>query len=425
MTVQNMIFRIGMRRCLFNKDYMMHQITNKVIFLFKLILIGWLACKVGYSQSTSKTSVPFKKHILTSEFLSEGVAVGDVNKDGKTDVMAGSFWFEAPDWKRHEIVHPKTFNPAKEYSDSFLNFSMDVNLDGWTDLIVVGFPGTAGLWYENPQNGHGYWEKHVISDTVGIGNESPNFVDVDGDGRKDILCADSKAKQMVWLRAPTAKGSTTWDRIPISALNVPGTDIFSHGLGLGDINKDGRKDIIIKSGWWEAPQDRTQPNWTFHAANLSDDCSHMHVVDVNRDGLNDIVSASAHRYGVWWHEQVKDANGATYWKHHEISKSISQTHSSELIDLNYDGNPDLITGKRFFAHNDTQTDPGTHDPAVLVWYEIKPGTNPSWKEYEIDNNSGAGLNFIVEDITKDGLLDIIISNKKGVFVFENQMKKSR
>ena len=206
---------------------------------------------------------------------------------------------------------------------------------------------------------------------------------------------------------------------------MPGTDIFSHGLGLGDINKDGRKDIIIKSGWWEAPQDRTQPNWTFHAANLSDDCSHMHVVDVNRDGLNDIVSASAHRYGVWWHEQVKDANGATYWKHHEISKSISQTHSSELIDLNYDGNPDLITRKRFFAHNDTQTDPGTHDPAVLVWYEIKPGTNPSWKEYEIDNNSGAGLNFIVEDITKDGLLDIIISNKKGVFVFENQMKKSR
>ena len=215
-------------------------------------------------------------------------------------MIAGAFWFEAPDWKQHEIVEGKSFNPAKEYSTSFLNFSMDVNLDEWIDLVFIGFPGTPGIWYENPKNAEGYWKKHIISETVGIGNESPNFVDVDGDGRKDILCADSNAKQMVWLRAPTTKGSTTWERIPISETNVPGTDKFSHGLGFGDINKDGRKDVVIKSGWWEAPADRTQPNWTFHAADLGEDCSHMHVFDVNGDGLNDVMRASAHKYGIWW-----------------------------------------------------------------------------------------------------------------------------
>ena len=214
-----------------------------------------------------------------------------------------------------------------------------------------------------------------------------------------------------------------WERIPISETNVPGTDKFSHGLGFGDINKDGRKDIVIKAGWWEAPADRTQPNWTFHAADLGEDCSHMHVFDVNGDGLNDVMSASAHKYGIWWAEQFKDASGNIAWRNHEISKSISQTHSSVLIDLNGDRHPDFITGKRFFAHNDTNTDPGTYDPPVLVWFEFKPGKNPSWNQHEIDNNSGAGLNFIVEDITKDGLLDIVISNKKGVYVFENKMKK--
>lgn len=401
---------------------MTKQKINAALFIGILFLLTcWNLC---YSQLAEKTSAQFKKHILSTEFVSEGVAVADVNKDGKTDVLAGAFWFEAPTWKQHEIVAGKSFDPAKEYSDSFLNFSMDVNLDGWSDLIVVGFPGTIGLWYENPRNVDRYWEKHIVSDTVGIGNESPSFVDIDNDGRKDILCADSKAKQIIWLRAPT-KASATWQRFPISKINAPGTDIFSHGLGLGDINKDGRKDIIIKSGWWEAPEDPTQANWTFHVADLGEDCSHLHVVDANLDGINDVISASAHKYGLWWYEQVKDSNDAPTWKRHEIDKSISQTHSSELIDLSGDGHADFITGKRFFAHNDTQTDPGTHDPAVLAWYESKPSKNPSWTKHEIDNSSGAGLNLVAADITNDGLIDIIISNKKGVFVFENKMKKKK
>lgn len=401
----------------------MRQPLDKIIILFGIILLVWTQGILGYSQSVPKTSPLFKKHTLTSEFLSEGVAVGDVDKDGRTDVIAGAYWFEAPNWKQHEIVEGKAFKPATEYSDSFLNFSMDVNLDGWTDLIVIGFPGTPGIWYENPKNKEGYWKKYVISETVGIGNESPGFVDVDGDGRKDILCADANAKQMIWLRAPKTKGSTQWERISISEINVPGTDKFSHGIGLGDINKDGRKDVIIKSGWWEAPADRTQPNWAFHSADLGEDCSHMHVLDVNQDGLNDVVSASAHRYGIWWYEQLKDVNGNITWERHEINKSISQTHSSELIDINGDGHPDLITGKRFFAHNDTNNDPGTYDPAVLTWLEFKPGKEPFWEMHEIDNNSGSGLNMVTEDITKDGLIDIVISNKKGVYVFENRMKK--
>ncbi len=405
----------------------MKRISNNTLNGLLIILL-LAACSGSNHQSSeassspAKDSVAFKKHVLTRDFISEGVAVGDINHDGAIDVMAGAYWFEAPDWKRHEIFPGKAYDPAKEYSDSFLNFSLDVNQDEWIDFILIDYPGKVAWWYENPKNVEGHWKKHLIHETVEVGNESPAFVDMDGDGRMDILCADSKEKQIVWLRAPKEKEATAWEKFAISEKDVPGTNRFSHGLGFSDINKDGRKDVIIKEGWWEAPEDRTQPDWVFHAAGLGEDCSQMHVLDVNGDGLNDVISASAHKYGIWWHEQIKDARGNVTWKQHEISKAFSQSHGSTLTDLNQDGNPDLIVGKRFFAHNDTDNDPGGREPAVLFWFEFKPGKEPFWEAHEIDNDSGAGLHIVTQDMTNDGSLDIAISNKKGVFVFERKRK---
>jgi len=386
---------------------------NKLyIYCTSILTITTCFC---YSQ------IQFKKHTLTNDFISEGVAVGDVNRDGKLDVLAGLYWFEAPNWNRHEITPAKAYNPAKEYSTSFLNYSMDVNQDGWMDQVIIGYPGTPAIWYENPKNKEGYWKMHTIMD-VGVGNESASFVDMNGDGRIDILGADVAAKQLVWLSPPVKKGDTTWTRNPIGAPKSPGTDRYSHGIGLGDINGDGKKDVIIKEGWWEAPVDRKQPNWDFHSANFGESCSQMYAYDVNGDGHNDVISSSAHHYGIWWHEQVLDAQKNVTWKLHEISKAFSQTHGLALADMNGDGQPDLVTGKRFWAHNDTNTDPGAHDPAVIYWYEFKPGKEPVWIPHLIDDNSGAGLHVVIQDINKNKLPDVVIANKKGVFIFEQSKK---
>jgi len=350
----------------------------------------------------------FKKHILDPVFVSEGVTVGDVNRDGKTDVLAGTFWYEAPHWKKHRI-HADTLNPVPGYSTSFINFSLDVNNDGWIDFISFDQPGASCTWYENPKNKEGIWKGRVILATAGI--ESPAFVDVDGDGKKDIICNDITLKQVIWLKSPSPINDTLWQRFVISRDPGIATNRYTHGLGCGDINKDGRNDVIIKTGWWESPVNVKEPDWKFHEASLGEDCANMFVLDADEDGDADVVSSSAHKYGIWWHEQT--SNG---WVTHEISKLFSQSHALALKDINGDGHSDLITGKRYLAHIDG--DPGTHDPSVLYWYEFVPAKNPKWIPHLIDDASGIGNNFEVQDINNDKLTDIVISNKKGVFFFE-------
>ncbi|MES2797160.1 MAG: VCBS repeat-containing protein, partial [Bacteroidota bacterium] len=336
------------------------------------------------------------------------------------DIVAGYYWFEAPNWVKHEMAPSRTFAPRKEYSESFLNLGMDVNLDGWDDVVIIDFPGKPAFWFENPKNKPGIWNKHIIADSVGIANESPGFIDIDGDGRLDILCGDKTKKQIIWLKAPTKKGETAWKRFALSKENVPGTETFSHGIGWGDINGDGIKDVVVREGWFEGKKDFKSGDWEFHSANLGEPCSHMQVMDVNGDGKNDVVSASAHALGMWWHEQISE-NGKINFKTHLMSTTTAQTHSSIMADLNGDGKKEYITGKRFLAHHGR--DAGDADPGILLYFDFDPKKAPYFTEHIVDNDSGAGLNITVKDMNKDKKLDIIIANKNGVFLFENQLKK--
>lgn len=359
------------------------------------------------------SSVHFRKHTVSNVFVSEGAAVGDVNRDGRIDILAGAYWYEAPGWQRHTI-HADTLNPVKGYSTTFLNFSADVNNDGWPDLVRFDVPGEACVWYENPRGGQGLWVRHLILAHAGI--ETPLFTDVDLDGHPDIICNDAEKQEVVWLKGPSVTGQTAWERIVVSSDPEKSTHRYTHGVGWGDVNGDRRKDVITRIGWWEAPVNVSRPNWTFHSADLGADCANMFVQDVDGDGDADVLSSSAHDYGIWWYEQQKQANGESTWLKHEISKLFSQSHAMAMADINGDGHQDIITGKRYFAHN--EKDPGAFEPAVLYWFEFRPGATPQWIPHEIDNDSGIGNSFVVQDINNDGRPDIVVSNKKGVYFFE-------
>lgn len=383
----------------------------RLIFLFTIT--SCMVCTISAQQNKKARQVVFRKHILSNIFVSEGVATGDVNRDGKMDILAGNYWFRAPDWKRN-LIHTDTLNPVPGYSTSFLNYSMDVNNDGWIDLIRFDQPGGVCMWYENPQNKKQLWQAHLILKTAG--NENPAVADVDRDGRMDIICNDIIAKEVIWLKSPATKNDTLWLRHIISNDPGLGTDKYTHGLGWGDINKDGKNDVIIKSGWWQSPENVNTSNWQFHKADFGADCANMFMLDADKDGDGDIISSSAHDYGIWWYEQQQNDTGNPEWIKHTISKIFSESHALALEDINGDGYPDLVTGKRYYAHNGG--DSGGHEPAVLYWYEFMPEKIPTWIPHLIDTNSGIGLSIVVQDINNDKKKDIIISNKKGVFFFE-------
>lgn len=379
-----------------------------------------LALLIAFSASaqTAGDKVTFKKFHLWDEFYTEASTIADVNKDGKLDIIAGARWFEAPNWKAHDIWKHKKFDYTKGYSDSFLNYATDVNEDGWVDLICFDFPGKEVYWYENPAGAETLWKRNLIDSIAS--NESPMMVDIDGNGKMDLVFGNEKLGQMAWTSSSVKGKTVTWKRTPISQPNAKGVGMFSHGLGWGDINGDGRNDVMIIGGWWEAPKDFKTSPWKFHEANLGYPCAQMLTYDFDKDGDADVVSSSAHNYGLWWHEQVKDTNNEISFVRHLIDSTFSESHSLVLKDVNNDGLPDLITGKRFFAHQGGG--PGGMEPAVIYWFELlKDGKGkPVWVKHLIDDNSGVAIQFEAEDMNKDGLLDFVIGNKNGVFYFEQQ-----
>ena len=203
-----------------------------------------------------------------------------------------------------------------------------------------------------------------------------------------------------------------WTIHRVSVDGAPGAKKYDHGLGLGDIDADGRDDIVVPAGWWKAPQDRTSGKWEFMKAPFGEPASHMYVYDFDGDGDNDVLSSSAHKFGIWWHEQT----AANQWKTHEIDSGFSQTHAVCFADINSDGLPDFVTGKRWWAHGGN--DPGGDQPAVFYWFELtRKNGKPEWIPHLFDRDSGPGTQFEVTDFDGDGLLDVVSSNKKGVYVF--------
>jgi hypothetical protein len=404
--------------------------------------------------------IPFTS-LLLDNGASETAAVADVNKDGRLDIISGENWFQAPartapgqgaSWTKHKF---RDLNFTNNYYDTFSDLPVDVDGDGYPDLVRVTWFAKKISWWKNPgrerplperggKNADSWQESDIHT---GFNIEFATLADMDNDGKAHEVVAQENGTPQAWYEAKNG----AWVSHEVSDKS------YGHGIGAGDVNGDGRTDILTPQGWLEAPADPRAGHWAFHAdweaLNVALPVSgqtaaasparvlelgFIHVLDVNGDGRNDVIAGAGHNYGLFWFEQ-----GATgQWTRRTIDASWSQAHASTVVDLNGDGRKDLVTGKRFMAHNGS--DPGEKEPLGVYWYEYAqtslnatarqaPSAQTSqnasagqgeWIKHVIDygGRMGAGMQIPVVDIDADGDLDIVCPGKSGLFLVENLTK---
>ena len=368
----------------------------------------------------AESPVKFVTHRL-GQVRSEALAVADFNGDGKLDIVAGPNLYLAPDWKATKIrtLAGEVDDQGKGYFDDFMNLPLDVDGDGKLDVVSCGWFCKCVRWYRQPQSGSGEWEETVVDTSANY--EAGELVDIDGDDRSEEILAD--CVPTVWFEAaklPSGKRGLVKHMISDKPMN--------YGGGVGDVNGDGRPDVLRPAAWFEAPTDPRRGQWVEHPWALgakdgkADHTPQIIVFDVNGDGLPDVITSNAHKHGIFWYEQSL-VDGKRSWKQHVIDDSWSQAHSLALADINGDGTPDLITGKRFMAHNGS--DPDEYGKLGVYWYELRRGANPKWIRHAIsfDEGIGSGVNLCAVDLDQDGDIDVIVTGKWGGPVwFENKLK---
>jgi hypothetical protein len=377
----------------------------------------------------------FRVHMIDPGF-SESVAVADFNRDGRLDILSAEYWYETPVWTKHKI-REIPFNGS--YIDNFSDLPVDVDGDGYTDIVQIAYFARRIVWLRNPGKNKGTWVETEI-DAVGP-TEFAFFVDLNNDG---------KALEILPQFTGAAKAPLAWYELVNGkwVKHIVSSQSHGHGIGSGDVNGDKRTDIITPAGWLEAPADvRAEGEWTLHAADWASappparagpaqpgtppkqspdrpaEYAFMYVVDVNKDGRGDILTTMAHSYGVLWFEQLAEGG----WRRRTIDATWANAHSSALADLNGDGQPDLVAAKRYFGRSGN--DPSEREPMGIYWYQFRRGPEDSveWIRHIVDygGRAGGGLQMVVEDIDRDGDRDIITAGKTGLFLSENLTKSPK
>jgi len=382
----------------------------------------------------------FRMQHINDFYYGWSATAADINHDGILDIVSGPFYYLGPDFKEsHEIYLSKTSNVSSQLTPAMVNFAYDYTRDGWPDVLIS--TGRAMSLFVNPKGEPRRWDRYNVLPAVW--SEIVAFKDVNGDGVPDAVYVGGG--YVCWATPDPADPTAPWivHKVSEQGYGVPA----QHGIGVGDINGDGRMDIVSPHGWWEQPPQGTPDGpWPYHPVKLgrwpraggSVGGAEMAVYDVNGDGLNDVVtSLEAHGWGIAWFEQKRDKSGAISFVEHMITDdystkntggvTFSEPHGATVADVDGDGIPDFIVGKRVFSHQESYVDPDPFGPAVLYWFRtVRDPKAPGGAEFKpelIHNRSGAGSTLLAVDLNKDGAMDIVTSTNRGTFIFWGKQKR--
>lgn len=365
--------------------------------------------------------VKWRKTVISSETF-EAVAVFDVDNDGVPDIVTGGYWYKGPSFRQRFII-ADNLRRYRDYYDEFSVIPMDVDGDGNIDFITGGWWGNSLRWKQNP-GGHGSpdnarpWAEHMLIEDIG-NVETTRAWDIDGDGELEIVPNTPNHPLVAYKLIRDAQGRGTGR----FAKHLLYGEKLGHGLGFGDIDGDGMGELITPRGILKAPSGgQLSGPWSLaEGPNLPSDASiPVIVADINGDGLAELIVGHSHSYGLAWYQQHPAGGGLRTWSRHEIDPFNSQYHDLQWADIDGDGLPELITGKRYLAH--CGNDPGEYDDLGIYYFKW---TGNGFAKQVIDYGppgvgAGCGIQFALADLRQTGRLDVVAAGKDGLKVYFNE-----
>jgi len=333
----------------------------------------------------------------------------DVDKDGDLDLIViasgGSIWWyeyvEADNWVKHKLGDNALTDKGA--------VAFDVDGDGFVDLIA------GGTWYRNPGDKKDEWQRYENGAIIAYDNIAG---DLNGDGYPELISMSPQDGTFVYF--VNLKPEKKWNKIKVG-------DGVAGGIapnGLGDINGDGRIDIVRSNVWYEnMNSDGTK--WTMHktlsfvnSQGAFANSSRVFVADMNKDGKMDVVQTESNNVSgrVAWLENV-DGKGITWFTHPVDYNTGQDLHSLCVADFDNDGDLDIFSGGGPMT--------GNLYKHCYIWENID-GTATKWTRHDLLSNIEC-FNAVAGDVDGDGDIDICFVTWKGdnVYYLRNMLKENK